>query len=67
MTFGLSYSLQIWLFRAASIVAPLAAAYIAYRTCLALQAGERVERERRRAAETARAEGRAAARQPSPR
>jgi ubiquinol-cytochrome c reductase cytochrome b subunit len=53
---GLSYSAQIWFYRVGSIVLPFVAAFVAYRVCVELQAGERVERERREAEEAARAE-----------
>jgi ubiquinol-cytochrome c reductase cytochrome b subunit len=47
--FGLSYTGQIWFYRVASIVGPIAGALIAYRVCRELQAGETVEKDRHRA------------------
>jgi ubiquinol-cytochrome c reductase cytochrome b subunit len=44
--FGLSYSVQIWLYRVLFFVGPVVAAVVAYRVCVELQRGERVERER---------------------
>ncbi len=58
VTFGLSYSTQIWVYRVAVLVGPFVAAFVAYRVCLGLQAGERVEHDRRRAIEQARADAR---------
>jgi quinol---cytochrome-c reductase cytochrome b subunit len=58
VTFGLSYGWQIWFYRVAVLVGPPAAAFIAYRVCLELQAGDRTECERRRAVEEARADAR---------
>jgi ubiquinol-cytochrome c reductase cytochrome b subunit len=45
--FGLSYSVQIWIYRVLFFVGPVVAALVAYRVCVELQRGERVERERR--------------------
>ena len=44
--FGFSYSVQIWLYRVLFFVGPVVAAVVAYRVCVELQRGERVERER---------------------
>jgi ubiquinol-cytochrome c reductase cytochrome b subunit len=55
--FGIDYAGQMSVYRVLAIVGPLIAAAIAYRVCTELQAGERVEAERRRAeAEAALAE-----------
>jgi len=43
------YDRQIWFYRVAALVAPIAAGLIAARVCTSLQRGERVERERRQA------------------
>jgi ubiquinol-cytochrome c reductase cytochrome b subunit len=56
VSFGFSYSTQIWIYRVAALVGPFVAAFAAYRVCLGLQAGERVEHDRRRAIEQARAD-----------
>jgi len=53
--FNLSYSAQIWAYRVLVFVAPPVAGLIAYRVCIELQKGERVERERTRAEKEARA------------
>jgi ubiquinol-cytochrome c reductase cytochrome b subunit len=58
VSFGLSYSTQILVYRVAALVGPFIAAFVAYRVCLGLQAGERVEHDRRRALEQARADAR---------
>jgi ubiquinol-cytochrome c reductase cytochrome b subunit len=52
--FGLSYSLQIWIYRVLFVVAPTIVGLIAYRLCCELQRGERVELERRLARDEAR-------------
>jgi ubiquinol-cytochrome c reductase cytochrome b subunit len=54
--FWLSYSAQIWVYRVLVFVGPVVAALIAYRVCVELQRGERVERERRVAEAAAEAE-----------
>ena len=46
---GISYTTQIWVYRVLAIVGPFVCAAIAYRVCKELQAGERVERQRRAA------------------
>ena len=51
----LSYYEQIWFYRIASIALPFVVAFAAYRVCIELQAGERVQHERDRAREAARA------------
>jgi ubiquinol-cytochrome c reductase cytochrome b subunit len=43
------YDRQIWFYRVAALVAPIAAGLIAARVCTSLQRGKRVERERRKA------------------
>jgi ubiquinol-cytochrome c reductase cytochrome b subunit len=53
--FGLSYTTQLWVYRVLFFVAPPLAALIAYRMCHGLQRGERVDRERKRAEQLARA------------
>jgi ubiquinol-cytochrome c reductase cytochrome b subunit len=55
--FNVSYHSQIVFYRVAALVGPIAAAAIAYRVCLELQKGERVERDR----EAAESEAEAAA------
>jgi ubiquinol-cytochrome c reductase cytochrome b subunit len=45
--FGISYTSQIWAFRVIALAGPFVCAAIAYRVCRELQAGERVERERK--------------------
>jgi ubiquinol-cytochrome c reductase cytochrome b subunit len=52
--FGLSYTGQIWFYRVLFFVGPPVAGLIAHRACRELQAGELVERERRRAEAEAR-------------
>ena len=52
--FGLSYSGQIWFYRVAVWVVPIVAGLFAYRVCIELQRGERVELERKRAEAAAR-------------
>ena len=52
--FWLSYSAQIWVYRVLVFVGPLVAALIAYRVCIELQRGERLEREQRLAEAAAR-------------
>jgi ubiquinol-cytochrome c reductase cytochrome b subunit len=54
VTFDLSYSAQIWVFRVLFFVAPLLTGAIAYRVCRELRRGELVERERKRAEHAAR-------------
>jgi quinol---cytochrome-c reductase cytochrome b subunit len=57
VTFGLSYSAQIWLYRVLFFAGPVIAALLAYRTCVELQRGEGLDRRRKlaeRAARTAR-------------
>jgi ubiquinol-cytochrome c reductase cytochrome b subunit len=57
VTFGLAYTTQIWIYRVLFFVGPAIVGAVAYRTCIELQRGEAVARERRRA----RAEAAAAA------
>jgi ubiquinol-cytochrome c reductase cytochrome b subunit len=52
--FDLSYVGQIWFYRVLVWVGPFVAGVIAYRVCVELQRGERVERERKRAEAEAR-------------
>jgi ubiquinol-cytochrome c reductase cytochrome b subunit len=52
--FGVSYTTQVWIFRVATWVLPLIVGLIAYRVCVELQRGERVERQRKRAEAAAR-------------
>jgi ubiquinol-cytochrome c reductase cytochrome b subunit len=47
--FGLSYSLQIWIFRVLVVVAPAVALVVTKRVCDELRAGEAVESERKAA------------------
>jgi ubiquinol-cytochrome c reductase cytochrome b subunit len=47
--FDISYTSQIWAYRVAALAAPPITAFIAYRVCRELQAGDIVERERTRA------------------
>jgi ubiquinol-cytochrome c reductase cytochrome b subunit len=47
--FGLSYSLQIWIFRVLVVVAPAVVLVVTKRVCDELRAGERVESERKAA------------------
>ena len=51
----LSYYEQIWFYRIGSIALPFVLAFAAYRVCIELQAGERVQHERDRARNAARA------------
>jgi ubiquinol-cytochrome c reductase cytochrome b subunit len=53
--FGLSYSLQIWIYRVLFFVGPIVAGAIAYRVCSELRAGEAVQSDRERAEAEARA------------
>jgi ubiquinol-cytochrome c reductase cytochrome b subunit len=55
--FGLSYTAQIWVYRVLVWVLPVVVGAIAYRVCVELQRGERVEQERKRAEAEARAAG----------
>jgi ubiquinol-cytochrome c reductase cytochrome b subunit len=57
LSFGIAYSGQIWFYRVAFFVAPVLAGLIAYRVCLELQRGERIERDRRLAETEARLAG----------
>jgi ubiquinol-cytochrome c reductase cytochrome b subunit len=52
--FNLSYTTQVWIFRVAIWVLPVVVGLIAYRVCIELQRGERVESQRRRAEAAAR-------------
>jgi hypothetical protein len=45
--FDLSYIGQIWFYRVLVWVGPFVAGLIAYRVCIELQRGERVEHERK--------------------
>jgi quinol---cytochrome-c reductase cytochrome b subunit len=54
--FGLSYSLQIWIFRVLVLVAPVVVLVVTKRTCDALRSGERVEADRKAAEEEAKRE-----------
>jgi len=65
VTFGLSYAAQIWFYRVASFVLPFVTAALAYRICLELQAGERIEAERERAIEGVRRDQSPAAKAPT--
>jgi quinol---cytochrome-c reductase cytochrome b subunit len=47
VSFGISYSSQIWAYRGALLVVPLLALVVTKRICVELVAGERVERIRR--------------------
>jgi ubiquinol-cytochrome c reductase cytochrome b subunit len=49
VVFGLSYSLQIWIFRVLVIVAPVVVLIVTKRVCEELRAGERVETDRKAA------------------
>jgi len=49
VTFGLSYSLQIWIFRVLVVVAPVVVLVVTKRVCDGLRAGEVVEADRRAA------------------
>jgi quinol---cytochrome-c reductase cytochrome b subunit len=53
VTFGLPYIPQIWAFRTLAVVAPALVGLITYWVCRELQAGERVERRRKRAEQEA--------------
>jgi ubiquinol-cytochrome c reductase cytochrome b subunit len=55
VTFGLSYSAQIWLWRAVLVLGSPIAGLIAHRVCVELLRGEAVELDRRRALDEARA------------
>jgi ubiquinol-cytochrome c reductase cytochrome b subunit len=58
--FDVPYTEQLWIFRVLVFVGPALAALVAYRACVELQRGERVELERERAEHAARvARGRA--------
>ncbi len=46
VTFGLTYTGQIWVFRVLALVLPVVALYLTRRVCLELQEGERVARQR---------------------
>jgi hypothetical protein len=46
LTFGIPYTGQIWFYRVFVWVGPLLFGFIAYRVCVELQKGERVEKER---------------------
>jgi ubiquinol-cytochrome c reductase cytochrome b subunit len=50
----LSYTAQIWFYRVVVWVGPIVAGLVAYRVCIELQRGERVELERKRAEAAAR-------------
>jgi ubiquinol-cytochrome c reductase cytochrome b subunit len=52
--FGLPYVPQVWAYRVLVFVGPVLAALVAYRVCVELQRGERVEHERERAERLAR-------------
>jgi quinol---cytochrome-c reductase cytochrome b subunit len=54
--FGLSYTGQIWFYRVAAIAGPFVTGFAAWWTCKALQRGEPVEIDRRRAEAEARLE-----------
>ena len=58
--FGLSYSLQIWIYRVLFFVGPLVAAVIAHRVCIELRRGEAVRLDAARAELEARAAAAAA-------
>jgi hypothetical protein len=61
--FGLDYVHQIWAYRFIVVIVPLIVAAIAYRVCIELQRGERVEHDRASAeAESGRLPGRDAER-----
>ena len=49
VSFNLNYIDQVWAYRVLVWVVPVVFGLIAYRVCIELQRGERVERERRRA------------------
>jgi ubiquinol-cytochrome c reductase cytochrome b subunit len=52
---NIRYVTQLWLYRVLFFVGPFVAAGIAYRVCVELVSGERVERERKRAEHEAKA------------
>jgi ubiquinol-cytochrome c reductase cytochrome b subunit len=52
--FGVSYTTQVWIFRVAIWVLPIVVGLIAYRVCVELQRGERVEGQRKHAEAAAR-------------
>jgi ubiquinol-cytochrome c reductase cytochrome b subunit len=52
--FALDYVDQVWVYRIAVWVVPIVFGVIAYRVCIELQRGERIERERKRAEAEAR-------------
>jgi ubiquinol-cytochrome c reductase cytochrome b subunit len=54
--FGLSYSLQIWIFRVLVVLAPVVVLVVTKRICEGLRAGELVEADREAAEEEARRE-----------
>jgi quinol---cytochrome-c reductase cytochrome b subunit len=58
VTFGLSYNLQIWIFRVLVVVAPIVVLVATKRVCEELRAGERVEASRKAAEEEAAFEAR---------
>jgi quinol---cytochrome-c reductase cytochrome b subunit len=65
--FGLSYSLQIWIFRVLLVVAPVVALFVTKRVCDELRAGEAVAADRKAAeAEAAAAAERVTARTLAP-
>jgi ubiquinol-cytochrome c reductase cytochrome b subunit len=53
--FGLSYTAQIWVYRVLVWVLPVVVGIVAYRVCVELQRGDRVEHDRKRAEAEARA------------
>jgi ubiquinol-cytochrome c reductase cytochrome b subunit len=53
--FGLPYPPQIWVYRVLVFAGPVVVALLAYRVCVELQRGERVEHEREQAERMARA------------
>jgi ubiquinol-cytochrome c reductase cytochrome b subunit len=57
VTFGLSYTAQIWIWRVVFLAGAPLAGVIAHRVCVELQRGERVEQDRRHALDEARAGG----------
>jgi ubiquinol-cytochrome c reductase cytochrome b subunit len=54
LTFGISYTSQIWFYRVFVFVGPLVFGFAAWRVCRELRAGERVEDDRHRAEAEAR-------------
>jgi ubiquinol-cytochrome c reductase cytochrome b subunit len=56
LTFGISYTGQIWFYRVFVFLGPVLVALIAYRVCVELQRGERVEQDRHHAEAEARLE-----------